>query len=436
MAKPDTAHDQAMSTTTHNIPTGLSLRANFSWTFAGNVVYAACQWGMLTVLAKLGSPEMVGQFALGLAVTAPILMLTNLQLRQIQATDARNEYQFGDYLSLRIITTLLALLIIAGITVVSGYRWETALVILAIGVAKAIESMSDVYYGLLQQHEQMDRIAISMMIKGVLSLIALGIGVYLTGSVFWGAVGLVLAWTVIFAGYDLHSGTLLLPTSRTLPRWEWPTLARLTWLALPLGIVMMLISLTTNLPRYFVERYLGEHELGIFAAMSYIIVAGTTVVGALGQSASPRLARYYATGNRAAFRSLLLKLIGIGALLGGAGVLVALLAGCEVLTLLYGAEYARQDVFVGVMVAGGLWYVASFFGYAATASRRIRYQPMALCIVIGISIVLCYCFVPLYGLWGASVALVGTSIVSMLCYMLLVVRVFVSELGKTNDRTA
>lgn len=361
MAKPDTAHDQAMSTTTHNIPTGLSLRANFSWTFAGNVVYAACQWGMLTVLAKLGSPEMVGQFALGLAVTAPILMLTNLQLRQIQATDARNEYQFGDYLSLRIITTLLALLIIAGITVVSGYRWETALVILAIGVAKAIESMSDVYYGLLQQHEQMDRIAISMMIKGVLSLIALGIGVYLTGSVFWGAVGLVLAWTVIFAGYDLHSGTLLLPTSRTLPRWEWPTLARLTWLALPLGIVMMLISLTTNLPRYFVERYLGEHELGIFAAMSYIIVAGTTVVGALGQSASPRLARYYATGNRAAFRSLLLKLIGIGALLGGAGVLVALLAGCEVLTLLYGAEYARQDVFVGVMVAGGLWYVASFF---------------------------------------------------------------------------
>ncbi|MGI6375285.1 MAG: hypothetical protein ACOX3S_04670 [Anaerolineae bacterium] len=25
----------------------LSLRANFSWTLVGNVVYAACQWGML-----------------------------------------------------------------------------------------------------------------------------------------------------------------------------------------------------------------------------------------------------------------------------------------------------------------------------------------------------------------------------------------------------
>ncbi|MGI8856402.1 MAG: hypothetical protein ACR2JW_11675, partial [Thermomicrobiales bacterium] len=57
-------------------PGARSLRANFSWTFVGNVVYAACQWGMLVVLAKLGSPEVVGQFALGLAITAPVIMLT------------------------------------------------------------------------------------------------------------------------------------------------------------------------------------------------------------------------------------------------------------------------------------------------------------------------------------------------------------------------
>jgi hypothetical protein len=31
----------------------LSLRRNFSWTLAGNVVYAGCQWGMLVALAKL-----------------------------------------------------------------------------------------------------------------------------------------------------------------------------------------------------------------------------------------------------------------------------------------------------------------------------------------------------------------------------------------------
>src|SRR6476660_1556484 len=80
----------------------LSLRSNFSWTFAGNVVYAACQWGMLSALAKLGNPELVGQFALALAVTSPVFMLANLQLRGVQATDAQSQYTFADYLRVRV----------------------------------------------------------------------------------------------------------------------------------------------------------------------------------------------------------------------------------------------------------------------------------------------------------------------------------------------
>src|SRR4051812_28390850 len=108
----------------------LTLRRNFSWTFAGNVVYTGSQWGMLVVLAKLNSPEAVGQFALGLAVTAPVVMFTNLHLRVVQATDAKHQYRFGDYLALRLITTTLALLIITGIVFLARYPEETMLVIL------------------------------------------------------------------------------------------------------------------------------------------------------------------------------------------------------------------------------------------------------------------------------------------------------------------
>jgi hypothetical protein len=57
-----------------------SLRRNFSWTLLGNVVYSGCQWAMLMVLAKLTRPDQVGQFSLGLAVTAPVILLAGLQL--------------------------------------------------------------------------------------------------------------------------------------------------------------------------------------------------------------------------------------------------------------------------------------------------------------------------------------------------------------------
>ncbi len=165
---------------------------------------------MLVVLAKLGTPEMVGQFALGLAITAPVVMFASLELRGIQATDAKREYLFGDYLGLRLITTVLAVLVIMGIVLVSGYRLETALIVFMIGLAKAFEAVSDVFYGLLQQRERMDRIAKSMIIKGPLSLVMMGIGVYLTGSVLGGVIGLVLVWALLLFIYDIRSGLLIL----------------------------------------------------------------------------------------------------------------------------------------------------------------------------------------------------------------------------------
>ncbi|BAY07117.1 oligosaccharide flippase family protein [Calothrix sp. NIES-2098] len=406
----------------------LTLRRNFSWTFVGNAVYAACQWGMLMVLAKLGSPEMVGQFTLGLAITAPVFMFTNLDLRHVQATDAKSQYLFSDYLGLRIVSTLLALVVIVGITFKAGYNWETSLAIFLVGLAKAFESISDVFYGLFQQNERMDRIAFSLMIRGPLSLLLLGIGVYMSGRVVWGVVGLAMAWAVVLLGYDLRNGRLLLNHLRAMPQdergrkgeqafalrpqWQKRTLTKLVWLALPIGFTMALISLNSNIPRYFIEQNLGQRELGVFAAIAYLMVAGSMVVTALGQSATPRLAKYYADGNGIAFRTLLIKMVGIATLLGGIAVLLALVAGKEILTVLYQPEYAQhQNLFVWLMVAAGIGYVSSFLGYGIAAARYFRIQVPLFALVTTSSAIACLWLLPIYGLPGAAFALMISGIV-------------------------
>lgn len=429
-----------------NPTSGLSLRLNFSWTFVGNIIYAACQWGMLVVLAKLGSPEIVGQFALGLAVTAPVIMFSNLQLRGVQATDARQEYAFGDYLGLRLATTLLALLVVAGIVVVSGYRQETALVVLVVGLSKAFESISDIFFGLLQQHERMDRIAISKMIKGPLSLVALGAGVALSGSVLWGAVGLAVAWAAVLCTYDLSSVRYILaltsneqaPRESLRPSFDARRLIRLAWLALPLGVVMMLVSLNTNIPRYFIERQLGERELGIFAALSYLMVAGSVVISALGQSATPRLAKYYAAGNTRAFRVLTLKLLAMGGALGALVVLMGLVAGRELLTLMYSAEYALPDLFVILMSAAAVYYMGSFLGYSMTAARYFRVQMPLFAVVAGSAALSCFLLIPTYGLYGAAAAVLITALVQLIGSLAIVIhawRTNASTEGVTADES-
>lgn len=386
----------------------LSLRANFSWTLVGNVVYAGCQWGMLSVLAKLGTPEMVGQFSLGLAIGAPMFTLANLQLRAVQATDARQEYDFSDYLALRLITSALALLVVAGIAVIADYRPEMVLVVFALGLYKAMQSLSDVFHGLMQKRERMDYIARALIFKGPLALVAFAASVYLTRSVAWAGVGLVAVYLLVLFYERRAAGRVLAGAEPEglRPRWQPARLAALTRLALPLGVVMMLISLNTNIPRYVIERTLGEAELGFFSAMAYVQVAGTTIVGALGQAASPPLARYHAQGQRGAYVALLGRLLAIAALVGLAGVVVAMTLGRPLLALLYGAEYAaRPEVFTWLMVAAAVSYVASILGYGMTAARRFRPQLPLFALTAGVMTAASAVLVPRYELIGAAWAL-------------------------------
>ncbi len=387
-----------------------SLRCNSAWMLAGNAVYAGCQWAMVAVLARAGTTDMVGQLVLALSVTTPVMAFFMLQLRAVQATDARQAYHFRDYLALRLATTAGAFVALVCIALAYGYRRETTLVIVAAAISAAVDSVSDIVYGLLQQHEQMGRIAQSLIIKGVVSLMAMAAVVVATGSVFYGILAVAATRGGVLIGWDLPNAAAALrsrvaPTGLR-PRWEARKLLAMAWLSLPLGISMMLIVLLVNIPRYFVDHFAGERALGIFGALDYLGLVGTMVITAMGESAMPRLARCYAAGQTAAFARLLAKLVAVGAALGAVGVAIAILAGRPILSILYGPVYAEHsNVLVWTMIAAAIGYVAAVAGYGVTAAQYFRIQIPSSLLVAAVTAVACWWLVPRAGLTGAAIAL-------------------------------
>jgi len=246
---------------------GLSLRSNFAWALAGNVVYAACQWGIIIVLAKLANSFVVGQFSLGLAVATPVLMFSNFDLRAVQATDARRQYRFAEYFRLRVVMTLVGLLVIAGIVRFGRFESQTAAVILAVALAKGVETLSDIHYGLFQLNDRLDQTGKSMMLRGVLSVIALAAALHLTHKVVWGCVWLALAWLGALVMFDVRRGRRLVaytersgePPSR--PRFErqW----KLLHLALPLGIVTTIASINVPVIRGWQDRGVSHAAVAV-----------------------------------------------------------------------------------------------------------------------------------------------------------------------------
>ncbi len=390
----------------------------------GNVAFAAFQWLSIIGIARLGSPKLLGEYTLGLALSAPILLFANLHLRSVLFTDSRSRYSFRDYFALRCITTTAALAAILVVPYFLGYDHGTLAVVAAVALSKAPDSFSDIVYGLLQKHERFDIVGQSMSIRGALGTVSLLLVLRLTGSVAVAALALCVVWALVFFAFDLvasrdfrpHRAGLSVPR----PIFMISTLSALVRVAAPLGFASMLVSLLTNIPRYFIEGTLGTAALGVFAAQSYFLIAGSMVVNSLGQTFAPRMANLVAKGELDGFRLLLRRLVRFSVLLGIVGILAASLFGQQVLARLYGPEYVdRAIVLVLIMLAAAFGYLVNALGFALTALRQFRPQPFAFAAMVAASASSSALLVPARGLQGAALSMCFTNLVGVLLLAIL-----------------
>jgi len=402
----------------------LSGRVNFTWNLAGKVAYAGSRAFLLVLIAKLGTPEMVGQYSLAFAMTAPVFMLADLDLRSVLATDTKGQYEFGHYLGLRLLTTLAAFAAVAALAFLRRDS-VTGLVLMLVGLAKGFEAAGDILYGLFQRQERLDRLGVSLMLKGILSVLFTGLLIWRFHSLVMGAAGLAAAFMLVLFFYDLPAAR---PFARVRPAFSPGVSAHLARLCLPLGLVLLFVSLNKNMPQYFIEAFRGSDTLGYFAAAAYIVTTGSLAVSALGQSHNARLAKLFCGGDIRGFARLLRGMLLLTAVMGLCMLCGAALFGGHILALLYSPEYAAHSgMFTLIVGAGGIAYAGETVQYALTATRKFYVQPLAYGGVLLASLAANALLVPSYGLWGAAWGLVATSCLQLFVNLLLLARILNNE---------
>ncbi|MFI6759939.1 oligosaccharide flippase family protein [Micromonospora sp. NPDC050417] len=377
-----------------------------TWSLLGILVAALAQWLVIVVLARYGNPAMVGQYALGLAVAAPVTLVAGLALRTVQVTDADSRFSFDDYLRLRLLGMTVATVVVAVVAALVGP--SGAVVVLLVGVAKALDGIGDIYLGLFQRHGRMKSISLSMIVNGVATVLAVSILLMLTGSVAWAVVGSV-------AGSALGAVVYCVVTTRSLrpDPVSWSTTSRrliaLATLALPLGVASGLASFTVNLPRYLVGHQLGTAALGIFAAIGYVVLAANAVFAAVAQTMLPRMSQLYASNQVAALTRLINRLVLVTLLLGALAVGAAAIGGRPALHLVYGAPYARHaSVLTLLTVVAALSGAVFIVGTALSALHRFGNQFTASVATLLLTALAGALLIPRYGLDGAAWTVVLT----------------------------
>ena len=393
----------------------------FRWALSGNIIYSLCQWAFFVVLAKLGRPGDVGAYALGMAITSPILMFANFQGRNLVASDVRNEYSFGEHLSFRIVSLTFALLVVCAVIALIQSSRPVGAVIFLVGLGQCFDYASETYFGLLQKHDRLDRVSLSLMLKGPLCLILLSVAMYFTRNVLWAVAALAVGRGLILWCFDTRNAIAVAGHYQL--DWKCVVQVKLFFTALPLGVISALCGLNLNIPRYFIEGDLSKHDLGIFSALASLVGAGNLVIAALASCSIVGLAKAWVTRDTSKYRSLSLQLFTASALMGGVGVLVALLAGNKILALLFRSDYSSNaGVLARIMVAGALGYVVSAQGYAMTAARKLTQQIPLLTSTAVVTTFFSWYLIPKRGLEGAAEAWMLGSLFQLVCNTALMAR--------------
>jgi len=332
----------------------MKIKKNSFYSALGQIFYSISQWLILIAIARFSSVANLGSFTLGLAISAPIVMFFSFRLRLILASDTQGEYQFVEYLVIRVITMLLAFI---GIFIIASFFCHTPLfylTVLFVGLTKCLDAVSEIFLSLTQLRYKTHYISVSLFLRGIASVFSLTSILYLTKNIFYASIGLVIVRLFILVFYDAY-----------IPRWLgiernifYKLLdyfkvflnnisirkRQLSFLivGIPFSIIAAIDSLNTNTPGYFIAFFYGHNMLGYYAPLNYCFTGSSVLMGMLILPTIPFLISFYHENNWELFYFWFYRIIASIVVIGALAVAMASIFGAEFLKFMFGFCLSRS----------------------------------------------------------------------------------------------
>ncbi len=191
-------------------------RQNVIWNTAGSFIYAAASMVLAFVVMRMAGEDDGGIFAMGFSTFGQqIFIVAYFGIRPFQITDGKREYSFGDYLTLRNVTSLAACILAAAypawMAAAGVYSSRKAAIIFLLALYKMIDGFADVYESEFQRQGSLYLTGKSNTFRTALSvfvfLVTLGIGKSLLAASL-AAVAAQAAGVVIFNFSVVKAGIL------------------------------------------------------------------------------------------------------------------------------------------------------------------------------------------------------------------------------------
>lgn len=438
---PEAPVDGGVEATEEALESRGQLGRDYLWNTAASLMSSLAVVIMGVAIMRSGATDsfaraQYGLFTLALAIGQQYQTVGLYEVRTFHVTDVRRRFDFGTYLSTRLLTCLVM------VSLILLHSWNSSTkdpypaftVIAAMALLRIFDAFEDVYYSEFQRSGRLD-------IAGKACFARIFTTTFLWSGLYWVTQDLLVSTLVTFAvtcvvlvvAYGIPARGLF----TLIPSFNLRGIGGILWECLPLFIAAFLNQYLANAPRFAIHSSLGDEELGVFAIIYMPAVAINMLSLFVFRPLLTRMALRWAEGKRAEFLSIVRRGLLTTA---GAFIIVALvtyLIGAPILTLVFGTDVSGYVGELMVLVLAGALNAAGVILYYALATMRRLRAVLVAFLVAGAT---AYLVAPLltrsYAMMGASLAYAATMALLatlFVVFMLVPVRNAPTETESVND---
>lgn len=379
-------------------------RDSYLWNSAAGLINALQSTAILFVLQRVSDTNVSGVFTIAFAVANLLQNIGRYGVRYYQASDLEDKYSFGGYVSHRLVTgglmLLVSMLYCGGKLFFGGYSTEKAAVCLLLCVQKLLDVIEDAFCGEYQRRGMLDVAGRAMSVR-LLAVIVSFLAVFcLTRSLVFAA-----ALSTLFGAAVLF---LLLRSLR--PVFGSPELALrspavggIMRECFPLFAGAFLLMFIINVPKLVIDSLLSSSEQAVYGFISMPVFIVALLAEFFFRPMTTAFTEEWNEGRLAAFRRRLLLVLAV--ILGITVLCVAggLTVGIPVLSFLFNYPLRSQWLPLAVLLGGsGVLSMTSFLAMILTLMRRQRCVIFSYIPSAALAVPLCRFFIRRQALLGAA----------------------------------
>ena len=326
-------------------------KKDYIWNSIGSFLQSAISPILLIVITRLNGVGDSGLFSFAMSLSVVFWAISLWGGRTYQVSDVKKEFSSGDYIVVRFISSLIVAVFSISFCILSGYDLIKTELIMVLVSFKILESIADSMYGVLQIHNKLYIVGISLTMKSVFGFMIFAIVDILTKNIVHGALSIFIVNIAVVIFYDIpwmkHVESVGLTKKNIMQA------GKIMKKTAEVFVVVFLTMFSLNIPRYFLDKYHYD-QIGYFGIMAMPITLLTLFISFVLQPNVVNLSELLKRKKIKEFTKIVSKIDFITFTLGILFVVSSYLIGVWALNTVFGIDINNFRIDLTIMVIGAV----------------------------------------------------------------------------------